>query len=525
MPFARMGETGVGFKKDTAIASLLAEKYSRVPLDVKIANKKTMQTNLAAAGLQPNVSEIARGLTTYPWWERLIPGSLLLRGAFTSQPVVLEADQQKFKEFAITSIERCEIKPTDASVKVEGGNISLVPAKNGQKCDEKKLREHLTKQVGRIAGVHATASVDQTKPARSDADVRPLLDSAKAIAAKPMQLNLAGKTYTLSAAQIAPWLRFPENPTTRKLHADIDEAAVTAYLGTIEKDIYIAPTATLITTVDGVEKARVEGAPGRGADKPRGFSLIRTALLGSGGAVVLPTSAIAPPLTYNRSYTPTPAGLQLLVDDLVKDKKNMAISLRKLADNGVSANGTKQYHPASTYKVYVAWAVLKRIEAGQMSWSDSATNGQTVAQCFDAMIINSDNACGEWLGAKIGWTNLNNMLKSVGLTCTNLSSAWLSCANDLALFLQKLESGQLMSEPSRARLIDAMKRQIFRKGVPAGVNAPVADKVGFLDGNLHDAAIVYAPKGVYVLVIMSKDGAWADIADVARKIDTQLASM
>jgi beta-lactamase class A len=89
--------------------------------------------------------------------------------------------------------------------------------------------------------------------------------------------------------------------------------------------------------------------------------------------------------------------------------------------------------------------------------------------------------------------------------------------------LQKLETNQLgLSEPSRARLLDVMKRQVYRNGVPAGVNGVVADKVGFLDGILNDAAIVYSPKGVYVISIMSNGSSWGAIASVARAIDTKI---
>ena len=47
----------------------------------------------------------------------------------------------------------------------------------------------------------------------------------------------------------------------------------------------------------------------------------------------------------------------------------------------------------------------------------------------------------------------------------------------------------------------------------------MADKVGFLDGLLHDAAIVYSPSGTYVLVIMTDGSSWAEIAALTRKIE------
>lgn len=70
------------------------------------------------------------------------------------------------------------------------------------------------------------------------------------------------------------------------------------------------------------------------------------------------------------------------------------------------------------------------------------------------------------------------------------------------------------------RLISAMTANVYRKGIPAGANGTVADKVGFMDALLHDAAIVYSPSGTYVLVIMSDGSSWATIADLSSQVDT-----
>ena len=64
-----------------------------------------------------------------------------------------------------------------------------------------------------------------------------------------------------------------------------------------------------------------------------------------------------------------------------------------------------------------------------------------------------------------------------------------------------------------------MQRNIYRQGIPAGASGSVADKVGFLNGLLHDAAIVYSPKGTYALVIMTDGSSWAEIADITRQIE------
>lgn len=64
-----------------------------------------------------------------------------------------------------------------------------------------------------------------------------------------------------------------------------------------------------------------------------------------------------------------------------------------------------------------------------------------------------------------------------------------------------------------------MKRNIYRQGIPAGANGQVANKVGFLDGLLHDAAIVYSPSGTYALSIMTDGSNWGTIAELTRQIE------
>jgi hypothetical protein len=66
-----------------------------------------------------------------------------------------------------------------------------------------------------------------------------------------------------------------------------------------------------------------------------------------------------------------------------------------------------------------------------------------------------------------------------------------------------------------------MKGNVYRQGIPSGIpNARVADKVGFLDALLHDASIVYSPKGTYVLIILTNNASWGNIAELAKEIES-----
>ena len=522
LPLARMGGDTVGFSSHQDIAKKLQTDYGKVTVTTKIRGK-TMRTELPKTGIVTDNDRILKGVSDYPWYLRILPFSSVIKGVLTNQEVVTKTDTTRFMLYASERSKECEVAPKNAGVVVKAGEVQLDSATDGQKCSRESLAKQLTADPLTKNGIMVTVQTTAVKPARSDADVQPLLKEARAVAKHKLTLIVAGKTYQVDKPTLASWLAFPEDPKTKEPVLSVNDEAVKAYLVTIQKDVYIAPGVTVITTHDGIETGRVPGRSGQGVDMDATAGAIHKQVLAGDGSVTATLTAIPPTLSYNRSYSKTPEGLQALINDLVKDKGDFAISVRKLGDSGVHANGDKQYHPASTYKLFVAYSVLKRVDDGRMSLGQTTSGGQTLAQCLDNMIVNSDNACAEWFGATINWSTITNEARALGASRTTLSRPFVSTTNDQALFLQKLESNQLgLTEPSRARLLDAMKRQVFRRGIPAGVGVPVADKVGFLEGYLHDSAIVYSPKGVYVLVIYSNGSSWAAIADAARQIHAQL---
>lgn len=525
LPFATVGGEGVGLSDQKTVASRLAADYSTVPLELKLPDG-SINTSFDRAGFSVDTKRAFQDAASYPWWQRLIPFSLLLRGATSDHAVHMRSDKVRYNEFATQAFAKCKLDPINAGVKLTGTTIELAASKDGYSCDSARLRTELADTEMVQKGMAMSVPLRVIKPARTDATVKPLLDSARKALERELTLQAEDGAKPVPKAELASWLKFEEK-TDKSLAIALDAARVGAYAKATHSAVIIAPKATVVATLDGVETGRTVGAPGRQIDESKTTANVQKSWLESAdtaASATVATQTVAPATTYSRSYSPTQAGLQALLGDIAKDKGDYAIAVRR---GGVSAqvNGAKQYHPASTYKMFAAWAVLKRIDASQMSWTDSAEGGKTVAQCFDVMIINSDNPCGEWFGIKIGWTNLNNLLKGIGLTCTNLSTAWVSCAQDQTLFLAKLESGEILSGSSRDRLLDVMKRQVYRSGIPTGVGGTVADKVGFINGYLHDAAIVYAPGGTYEITILTRGSSWSQIADAARQIQSQLNRM
>jgi beta-lactamase class A len=205
----------------------------------------------------------------------------------------------------------------------------------------------------------------------------------------------------------------------------------------------------------------------------------------------------------------------------------VAVSLIDLSDKNrgtVNYNGDMEFTAASTYKLFVAYLMTNAVETGKTKWT-SGLNGMTLDQCFQIMILNSDNACPEAYLSQVGFDKANTQIHTLGLSSKTQLVAYdmLTTANDLALFLQKLYKGDLMNAANQAKLIDVMQRQIYRRGIPAGINSgSVANKVGFMDSLLHDAGIVHSERGNYVLVIMTNGESWPFIAALAAWVDEQM---
>ncbi|GAA1162570.1 serine hydrolase [Nesterenkonia sandarakina] len=189
-----------------------------------------------------------------------------------------------------------------------------------------------------------------------------------------------------------------------------------------------------------------------------------------------------------------------------------------------SAAGAESRVSASTYKVFVAYGILSRVESSEMDWDDPIDGGRDRATCLNEMISVSDNPCADVFRGEIGWEGLRDIAAETGGPATDFIPAYArTSANDLTAFMTALESGALnLSPESRSRLLGALESNIFREGIGAGSAGSVLNKVGFIDGYLNDTAIVRHPQGTYVLSIMSEGSDWNAISAITRDIEAAL---
>ncbi len=188
--------------------------------------------------------------------------------------------------------------------------------------------------------------------------------------------------------------------------------------------------------------------------------------------------------------------------------------------------------PASTYKLFVVYAAFHQIEFGEASLDAMVTHGDSMEDCIEEAIIQSDNECAEAIGFYLGWDTVDSLVSQAGFTHTKLNNYdedgnymadKESTAEDLASLLTKLYNKKLVNTTHTNTLLGYMKGQVYRSGIPAGVTGTqVADKVGFLPGITNDAAIVYAEKPYVLVVLSTATNNWVNIADLAQNVQSNI---
>ena len=177
---------------------------------------------------------------------------------------------------------------------------------------------------------------------------------------------------------------------------------------------------------------------------------------------------------------------------------------------------------ASEVKLYVAGAVLEALENGTLQ------NSASIQSQLRDMITWSSNDAWKSLASKLGGGSY-----SVGMGKVN---AWAdrngypdsgrretygnwntTSAEDCGHFLERVLAGTNVSAAASAQMLELLKAQHVTYKIPAGVpsGVPTANKTGELSDVENDAAIIFAPFGTYVLVILTENGSVRNIRNLS----------
>lgn len=270
---------------------------------------------------------------------------------------------------------------------------------------------------------------------------------------------------------------------------------------------------------------------------------------------------IAPCIRAQQSHEVTLAGdfSAKLTQDLnaaaVAHDGVMGIYVKDLTNGEIFAvNADTIFPQASSIKIPILIALMRQAQAGTINLSDRVeihraglVGGSGVLQFFSdggssvslrdlavLMIVLSDNSATNLLIDRVGMSNVNSMLDSLGLHQTRLARKMIDVAaeradrenhstpREMATLVEMLSDGKLLDlehTKSALEILEYPKESPLRAGVPE--NVTVAEKPGSLSGAQCDTGIVFLEGRPYILSVMttynSADGDPA-ITAVSRRV-------
>ena len=522
LPFAKVADVSVGSLTEREAIDHLFRTYSTAEL-VVTAGDVTVKTTADRAGVLIDFEKAANAVSRYPWWQRMVPYSLFYKAAVINAKPQIALDDALAEQFAQEFKKRCDISVNEAVVVIQGSEAVLKPGTNGRECDKGDIKKSLARAV--LDGAKATVAIapKQLYPQKTNHVATQQFQQARALINSAITVSISDKKTVIPKEVLAAWVVFIDDLAKGIHGVELNRAAIRDYVKGLNTGAYVAPFPTDVYTIDGRETRRELGRAGRDLNLDKTTDAIIAALTDKKTDTIIAALVdIEPPLRYLHNYSQSQQGLERLLVDIAAEKGNYGITVMELGGKGrtASVNGTRMYVNASTYKLFVAYVVLKELESGRLTWDDVITGGLTVRQCFEEMIVRSANRCALAYKARFGAHTIVAKMHELGFTSLEYNTTWWSTPNDMTQYFKKLERGELLQGESRDFLLSLLKRQVWRDGIPAGVRGiTVADKVGLLDSYLHDMGIIYSPNGTYILTIMTSGGSYSGMADVARRVE------
>lgn len=526
LPRARLDGQSVGGASYDELTSRTDAGFKNAQVELMAAGT-SKQVGLAEIGATVEVEKVVDRLLAYPWWQRLIPFSIIIKKPEAKTIDVFLSDDQLT---AVSEAFAGELSQPaeDAKLTMADGELATTPAKPGHEVKAETVADALKSTDFRFGTTIVTLEVEERTPAITDDDIEAVRAQAEEILKREIVVvSEGGKEFKAEPSDITSWLMVSLSDQNKpQLVANPEGLA--AYINELNNEVGVRPGTAKATMVDGVETSRTSAPSGLAIASDELQEAIRKALFEESAPKRLTARmVVVPPVVeYDRSYTSSQQGLRAYADYLAVSE-NIRLAVSEVGGKNWSAYGRadEQTISASTYKLYVALMLFKQINEGKIQWGSNMLDTD-VGTCLERMIVQSDNPCAEEFIRMFEGKQINAYLYSKGISRSTSVITEDGLARTTAADLQKLvrgiEDGSLLSGGDRSRLLELMGRQRYRAGIPAGSSGAVYDKVGFLSDYIHDTAIVKHPKGVYTIAILTKGYSWSKIAEVTRQIESIL---
>ena len=142
----------------------------------------------------------------------------------------------------------------------------------------------------------------------------------------------------------------------------------------------------------------------------------------------------------------------------------------------------------------------------------------TVGELLWFMIAYSDNTASNKIISLLGFDYINESFKKVGLKDTVLKRRMMdfterhngkenyTSARDIAFLLNKIYGQKLINKEFSQLAMSLLKKQHIKDRIPRYLpkDTVAAHKTGLERGIIHDAGIVFAPRGDYIICVLIK---------------------
>ena len=207
-----------------------------------------------------------------------------------------------------------------------------------------------------------------------------------------------------------------------------------------------------------------------------------------------------------------------------------------------SANAAETFHSASLYKLIVLVEAYEQSARGEFSFeepiaiqprhytddpSQPRPDGPVELSAREAirrMVMFSDNASALALRERLGPGRVAGAPARLGLAGTSLGEQFVTAPADIARLFSGLYRGDVVSPEASEEMLRLLRGQELNDLIPAALppETEVAHKTGLIERYVHDAGIIYAPGGDYVLVLLTR---WRDSIEESYRAIHELTAL
>lgn len=207
----------------------------------------------------------------------------------------------------------------------------------------------------------------------------------------------------------------------------------------------------------------------------------------------------------------------------------------------------EKYEAASLYKLWVMGTAYEQIVNGTLKKNELLSNDvaelndtfkiateeaeltdghieRTVESAIEDMITVSHNYAALLLASRVKISNMSKFMKKYGFLESHSGSPPTTTAFDTASYFERLYKGEIVNKKSSSEMVEILKRQQLNDRIPKYLPKEIgsAHKTGELNGDKHDAGIVFTDKGDYILVLMSETDDPSRAAEVEAQISREV---